>query len=98
MSSTISPNPRRGEVWDVDFNPAVGAEIQKTCQKLLKSLRPINLRFRKNTHARVLWRDFQPDLFFCSFLELTRMVRFSNRTSLAGNTVNGARRASTTLS
>ena len=29
MSSTILPNPRRGEVWDVDFDPTVGAEIQK---------------------------------------------------------------------
>ena len=29
MSSTIPPNPRRGEVWDVDFDPTIGAEIQK---------------------------------------------------------------------
>ena len=29
MSSTILPNPRRGEVWDVDFDPTIGAEIQK---------------------------------------------------------------------
>ena len=29
MLSTIPPNPRRGEVWDVDFDPTVGTEIQK---------------------------------------------------------------------
>ena len=29
MSSTIPPNPCRGEVWDVDFDPTIGAEIQK---------------------------------------------------------------------
>lgn len=29
MSSTILPNPRRGEIWDVDFEPSIGAEIQK---------------------------------------------------------------------
>ena len=29
MSSTILPNPRRGEVWDVDFDLTVGTEIQK---------------------------------------------------------------------
>ena len=29
MSSTILPNPRRGEVWEVDFDPTVGTEIQK---------------------------------------------------------------------
>ena len=29
MSSTILPNPCRGEVWDVDFDPTIGAEIQK---------------------------------------------------------------------
>ena len=30
MSSTRLPNPRRGEIWDVDFDPTVGTEIQKT--------------------------------------------------------------------
>ena len=29
MSSTILPNPRRGEVWDVNFDPTIGTEIQK---------------------------------------------------------------------
>lgn len=24
------PNPSRGEVWDICFDPSVGAEIQKT--------------------------------------------------------------------
>ena len=24
------PNPRRGEIWDICFDPSVGAEIQKT--------------------------------------------------------------------
>ena len=41
MSSTISPNPRRGEVWDVDFNPAVGAEIQKIRPAVVVSLNGI---------------------------------------------------------
>ena len=27
--STTSPNPRRGEVWNVNFDPTVGAEIKK---------------------------------------------------------------------
>jgi mRNA interferase MazF len=27
MATTI--NPLRGEIWDADFNPAIGAEIQK---------------------------------------------------------------------
>lgn len=27
---TATPNPQRGEIWDVKFDPAVGAEIQKT--------------------------------------------------------------------
>ena len=30
MLSTILPNPRRGEVWDIDFDPTVGTEIKKT--------------------------------------------------------------------
>ena len=30
LSSTNPLNPRRGEVWDVDFDPTVGSEIQKT--------------------------------------------------------------------
>ena len=27
---TATPNPERGEVWEVRFDPSVGAEIQKT--------------------------------------------------------------------
>lgn len=26
---TISHNPRRGEIWDVNFDPTIGTEIQK---------------------------------------------------------------------
>ena len=29
LSNTNPPNPRRGEVWNLDFNPTVGSEIQK---------------------------------------------------------------------
>ena len=38
MSSTILPNPRRGEVWDVDFDPTIGAEIQKTRPAVVLSI------------------------------------------------------------
>ena len=41
MSSTISLNPRRGEVWDVDFNLAVGAEIQKIRPAVVVSINDI---------------------------------------------------------
>lgn len=41
MSSTISPNPRRGEVWNVDFNPSVGAEIQKIRPAVVVSINGI---------------------------------------------------------
>lgn len=29
MAKAQTPNPRRGEIWLVDFDPSVGAEIQK---------------------------------------------------------------------
>ena len=29
LSNTNPPNPRRGEVWGVNFNPTIGSEIQK---------------------------------------------------------------------
>lgn len=29
MSNTNPPNPRRGEVWDVNFDPTIGSEIRK---------------------------------------------------------------------
>ena len=29
LSKTNPPNPRRGQVWNVDFNPAKGTELQK---------------------------------------------------------------------
>lgn len=30
MATTNLPNPRRGEVWNVHFDPAIGTEIKKT--------------------------------------------------------------------
>ena len=41
MSSTILPNPRRGEVWNVDFNPTVGTEINKTRPAVVLSINNI---------------------------------------------------------
>lgn len=38
LSSTIPPNPSRGEVWDVDFDPTIGAEIQKTRPAVVVSI------------------------------------------------------------
>ena len=37
MSPTIRDDPRRGEVWWVAFDPAVGGEIQKTRPALVVS-------------------------------------------------------------
>lgn len=36
--STKLPNPHRGEVWDVDFSPTIGAEIQKTRPAVVMSI------------------------------------------------------------
>ena len=41
MSSTIPPNPRRGEVWNVDFDPTIGAEIQKIRPAVVVSINGI---------------------------------------------------------
>lgn len=41
MSNTIPPNPRRGEVWDVDFDPTVGTEINKTRPAVVLSINNI---------------------------------------------------------
>ena len=30
LSNTNPPNPCRGEVWDVNFDPTIGSEIRKT--------------------------------------------------------------------
>lgn len=38
MLSTKSSNPCRGEVWDVDFSPTVGAEIRKTRPAVVMSI------------------------------------------------------------
>ena len=35
---STAPTPSRGEVWLVDFDPAVGAEIQKVRPALVISL------------------------------------------------------------
>ena len=47
MLSTILPNPRRGEVWDVDFDPTVGTEMQKTRPAVvvnINSIRHLQIR------------------------------------------------------
>ena len=41
MLSTILPNPGRGEVWDIDFDLTVGAEIQKTRPAVVLSINSI---------------------------------------------------------
>ena len=38
MSSTKPPNPGRGEVWDVNFDPTVGAEIRKKRPAVVMSI------------------------------------------------------------
>src|SRR5437899_11566550 len=35
---SIAPTPRRGEVWLIDFDPAVGAEIRKIRPAVVVSL------------------------------------------------------------
>jgi mRNA interferase MazF len=35
---TATPSPVRGEVWDVDFDPSVGAEIKKTRPAVVVSI------------------------------------------------------------
>ena len=47
MSSTILPNPRRGEVWDVNFDPTIGTEIQKVRPAVvvnINSIRHLQIR------------------------------------------------------
>lgn len=43
LSSTISPNPSRGEVWNVDFDPTIGSEIEKTRPAVVVSIDNIGI-------------------------------------------------------
>ena len=43
LLSTISPNPSRGEVWDIDFDPTLGSEIEKTRPAVVVSIDNIGI-------------------------------------------------------
>lgn len=43
LSSTIFPNPSRGEVWYVDFDPTIGSEIEKTRPAVVVSIDNIGI-------------------------------------------------------
>ncbi len=43
LSNTICPNPSRGEVWDIDFDPTIGSEIEKTRPAVVVSIDNIGI-------------------------------------------------------
>ena len=43
------PNPRRGEIWDVNFDPTIGTEIEKTRPAVV-----VNINSIKHLHIRLV--------------------------------------------
>ena len=39
--SSGPPDPQRGEIWDINFDPSTGSEIQKTRPSLVLSVRSV---------------------------------------------------------
>ena len=59
MLSTILPNPRRGEVWDVDLDPTIGTEIQKTRPAVVVNINSIkHLKIRLVVPIRSWKKEF----------------------------------------
>ena len=71
MSSTILPNPRRGEVWDVNFDPTIGTEIQKIRPAVvvnINSIRHLQIRliapitsWKARLSGKIWFVKVQPD-------------------------------------
>ena len=56
-------NPRRGEVWDVDLDPTIGTEIQKTRPAVVVNINSIkHLKIRLIAPSQVgiknIWKKF----------------------------------------
>ncbi len=53
MMATL--NPKRGEVWNVKFDPAVGAEIQKVRPAVVISDPAIKALAREHSEIEASW-------------------------------------------
>ena len=51
------PNPRRGEVWDLNFDPTIGAEIQKIRPAVVISSDGVGLLLIKLVSPITGWQD-----------------------------------------
>ncbi|RKU31827.1 PemK family transcriptional regulator [Candidatus Poribacteria bacterium] len=70
MSPKI-PNPRRGEVWDINFDPTIGTEIKKTRPAVvlnINSIRHLKIRLVapitswNNQYSNKIWVvEIKPD-------------------------------------
>ena len=73
MLRTTSHNPRRGEIWDVNFDPTIGTEIQKKRPAVVvnvNSIRHLKIRLIapitswKKEYAGKIWIvNIKPDAF-----------------------------------
>lgn len=78
---TVPIRPRRGEVWEVDFNPTVGDEIAKIRPAIVVSSDAMGRLAIKTVVPVTTWKDW--------FANNLWMVR------LAPNATNGLRNVST---
>jgi mRNA interferase MazF len=64
VATSLNIEPRRGEIWDVNFDPTVGAEIQRERPALVVSsdaVRKLPLRLVAPVTS---WKDGYRDLFW----------------------------------
>ena len=58
-------NPRRGEVWDVDLDPTIGTEIQKTRPAVVVNINSIkHLKIRLVVPIRSWKKEFSSKIWF----------------------------------
>ena len=65
MLSTTIHNPRRGEVWDVDFRGYIGTEIQKTRPAVVVNINSIkHLKIRLVAPITSWKKDYSGKIWF----------------------------------
>ena len=65
MLSTTIHNPRRGEVWDVDFRGYIGTEIQKTRPAVVVNINSIkHLKIRLVVPITSWKKDYSNKIWF----------------------------------
>lgn len=66
MSATVAVKPRRGEIWQVQLDPTVGGELQKSRPVVVMSERGVGRSTVRVCVPLTAWQPAHDDLPWCA--------------------------------